>query len=75
MALMSVFLNCFTSSTSVQVSDYAEGSSSQLKFPSSEKPKNKLKSKEAPLVVSYFPINHYYPSHVCSDMDTASYQW
>ncbi|KAG4947721.1 hypothetical protein JHK82_043929 [Glycine max] len=54
MALMSYFLNCFTPSTSCQVSDYAEGSS-QLKSPSSEK----QKSRGAPLVVSYFPINHY----------------
>nr|KYP31579.1 hypothetical protein KK1_048016 [Cajanus cajan]KYP31761.1 hypothetical protein KK1_047755 [Cajanus cajan]KYP31766.1 hypothetical protein KK1_047760 [Cajanus cajan]KYP35568.1 hypothetical protein KK1_043391 [Cajanus cajan] len=58
MALISIFLNCFTPSTSGQVSDHAEGSS-QLKSPSSEKPKNKPKSKEAPLVVSYFPVNHY----------------
>nr|KYP31580.1 hypothetical protein KK1_048017 [Cajanus cajan] len=51
---MSVFFNCFTASSSSQVSDYSEGS--KPKSPSSEKPK----SKGAPLVVNYFPLNHYH---------------
>ncbi|CAJ1958393.1 unnamed protein product [Sphenostylis stenocarpa] len=58
MPLMSSFFSCFTSSSSGQVCDYAQGSS-QLKSPSSEKPKTKPKSKEAPLVVPYFPVNRY----------------
>ncbi|KAE9584900.1 hypothetical protein Lalb_Chr25g0283311 [Lupinus albus] len=59
MALISVFLNCFapSKSSSSQVSDHAEGS--QLKSLSSEKPKSKTKSKGAPIVVSYFPINSH----------------
>ncbi|KAK7322633.1 hypothetical protein VNO77_26022 [Canavalia gladiata] len=58
MALLS-FFNCFgTPHSSGQVSDYyAEGS--QLKSSSSEKSKSKPKSKGAPIVVSYFPVNHY----------------
>ncbi|KAK7322634.1 hypothetical protein VNO77_26023 [Canavalia gladiata] len=57
MALFS-FFNCFgTPHSSGQVSDYAEGS--QLKSSSSEKSKSKPKSKGAPIVVSYFPVNHY----------------
>ncbi|WVZ00533.1 hypothetical protein V8G54_026602 [Vigna mungo] len=47
---MSIFLECFGSSSSTQVSDYVEGSSSELKSPSSEKPKRTPKSKGAPLV-------------------------
>ncbi|KAG5000277.1 hypothetical protein AAZX31_08G150500 [Glycine max] len=58
MDLMSSIFNCFVPSSSSQVSDYAKGSS-QLKSPSSEKPKSKPKSKGAPIVVSYFPVNHY----------------
>ncbi|KAL2330877.1 hypothetical protein Fmac_018458 [Flemingia macrophylla] len=54
MALISTLFNCFVPSSSppAQVSD-----SSQLnsKSPSTEKPK----SKSAPIVVSYFPVNHY----------------
>ncbi|KAL9321883.1 hypothetical protein ACSQ67_009936 [Phaseolus vulgaris] len=45
-----------------QVSDFAQGSSSQFKSKSkspSEKPKSKPKSKEPPLVVSYFPVSQY----------------
>ncbi|KAL2330878.1 hypothetical protein Fmac_018459 [Flemingia macrophylla] len=56
MALMSVFFNCFTPTSAGQVSNYGEGS--QLKSPS-EIPKTKPNSKGAPLVVSYFPVNHY----------------
>ncbi|KAK7401540.1 hypothetical protein VNO78_13092 [Psophocarpus tetragonolobus] len=62
MALVSSFFNCFTSSG--QVCDYAEGS--KLKSASSEKPKTKPKSKGAPIVVSYFPVNHY-PSRFFND--------
>ncbi|CAL0310823.1 unnamed protein product [Lupinus luteus] len=49
MALMSAFFNCFASSpsSSAQVSDHGAGS--HLKSPSLEKPKNKTKSKGAPI--------------------------
>ncbi|KAL2330873.1 hypothetical protein Fmac_018454 [Flemingia macrophylla] len=53
LSLMSVFLNCFTASSSSQVSDYGE--ESKRKSASSEKPK----SKGAPLVVNYFPVNNH----------------
>lgn len=56
---MSTFFSCFGFSSSTQVSDYAEGSSPETKSPSSEKPKRTPKSKGAPIVVSYFPVNHY----------------
>ncbi|ESW21063.1 hypothetical protein PHAVU_005G038400 [Phaseolus vulgaris] len=56
MPLLSSFFSCFiTSSSSGQVFDYGEESSPS----SSQKPKTKPKSKGAPLVVSYFPVNHY----------------
>jgi len=56
---MSMFFNCFGFSSSTQVSDYTKGSSSELKSPSLQKPKTTSKSQGAPLVVSYFPVNHY----------------
>ncbi|QCD95877.1 hypothetical protein DEO72_LG6g574 [Vigna unguiculata] len=56
---MSIFFECFGFSSPSQVSDYVERSSSELKSPSSEKPKRTPKSKGAPIVVSYFPVNHY----------------
>jgi len=62
MSVLSSFFSCFTSSSSGQVSDFAQGSSSQFKSKSkspSEKPKSKPKSKEPPLVVSYFPVSQY----------------
>ncbi|QCD95878.1 hypothetical protein DEO72_LG6g575 [Vigna unguiculata] len=63
MPLMSSFFSCFIPSSSGQVFDYTEGSSSSssssMNLPSSEKPKHKPKSKDAPIVVSYFPVNHY----------------
>ncbi|KAK7334794.1 hypothetical protein VNO80_26559 [Phaseolus coccineus] len=55
MPLLSSFFSCFIPSSSGQVFDYGEGSSPS----SSDKPKTKPKSKGAPLVVSYFPVNHY----------------
>ncbi|BAT93030.1 hypothetical protein VIGAN_07191500 [Vigna angularis var. angularis] len=69
---MSILFECFGFSSSTQVSDYVERSSSELKkspssekpkSPSSEKPKRTPKSKGAPLVVYHFPVNHY-PSHL-----------
>jgi len=64
MVLISSFFNCFgpSSNSSSQVSDYDE-KSSQSKSLSSEKLKRKEKSKGAPIVVSYFPVN-YYPSRL-----------
>jgi len=64
MALISSFLSCFGHSpdSSSQVFDYDE-KSSKLKSSSSEKLKRKEKSKGAPIVVSYFPVN-YYPSRL-----------
>ncbi|BAT93027.1 hypothetical protein LR48_Vigan05g046500 [Vigna angularis] len=66
MPLMSSFFSCFIPSSSGQVFDYGERSSSsssslssQMNLPSSEKPKTKQKSKGAPIVLSYFPVNHY----------------
>ncbi|KOM42860.1 hypothetical protein LR48_Vigan05g046400 [Vigna angularis] len=58
MPLISSFFSCFASSSSGQVSDFVLRSS-KFKSPSSEKPKSKPKSKEPPLVVPYFPVNHY----------------
>ncbi|CAL5201783.1 unnamed protein product [Lathyrus oleraceus] len=57
MALITYFFNCFglSSSLSSQVSNYEQ--SSQPKTSSSEKPKRNEKSKRAPIVVSYFPVN------------------
>ncbi|KAE9584910.1 hypothetical protein Lalb_Chr25g0283431 [Lupinus albus] len=55
MALMSFFFNCFAPSSS-QIID---SKGSQLKSQSSEKPKSKSKSKGAPIVVSYFPVNSH----------------
>ncbi|CAK8565167.1 unnamed protein product [Lathyrus sativus] len=58
MALISSFFYCFglSSNLSSQVSNYDE-KSSQTKVSSSEKPKRKEKSKGAPIIVSYFPVN------------------
>ncbi|AES69294.1 hypothetical protein MtrunA17_Chr3g0087431 [Medicago truncatula] len=58
MALISSFFNCFgpSSNSSSQVSDNAENSCQ-------EKSKRKEKSKGAPIIVSYFPVN-YYPSRL-----------
>ncbi|CAL0326286.1 unnamed protein product [Lupinus luteus] len=56
MALMSFFFNWFAPSLSSS-SQVIDAQGSQLKSKSSEKPKNK--SKGAPIVVSYFPINSH----------------
>ncbi|GMY22224.1 hypothetical protein FCV25MIE_17500 [Fagus crenata] len=55
MALFSALFTCFVPSESSRVSDDA------MKADSSEKAKNKSKSKSsgAPIVVSYFPVNSY----------------
>ncbi|KAL0006569.1 hypothetical protein SO802_008071 [Lithocarpus litseifolius] len=56
MALFSAFFNCFVPSSLSRVSNDA------MKAEPLEKPKNKTKSKsssEAPIVVSYFPVNSY----------------
>ncbi|ESW21064.1 hypothetical protein PHAVU_005G038500 [Phaseolus vulgaris] len=57
MSFFSSFFNCFvpSSSSSMRVSDVEDGCES--KAPSSEKQKKKSKSKGAPIVMSYFPMN------------------
>ncbi|BAT93026.1 hypothetical protein VIGAN_07191100, partial [Vigna angularis var. angularis] len=58
MSFFSSFFNCCVSSSSSssrKVSDVEDGCES--KAPSSEKQKKKPKSKGAPVVMSYFPIN------------------
>nr|KYP37388.1 hypothetical protein KK1_041423 [Cajanus cajan] len=60
MAMMSFLFNCFVSSSSSPLAKVSDSSQLNLKSTSSEKP---TKSKGAPLVVSYFPVN-YYPSRL-----------
>ncbi|CAL0310826.1 unnamed protein product [Lupinus luteus] len=57
MTLISVFFSCFASSTSSAAQVSNDDAGSQLKSTSLEKPNDKSKSKGAPIVVSYFPIN------------------
>ncbi|CAJ2639223.1 unnamed protein product [Trifolium pratense] len=61
MAFISSIFNCFvpSSNSSSQVSDYNE-KLSKSSSPSSEKHKNKEKSKGAPILVYHFPVNSYH---------------
>ncbi|KAF8101089.1 hypothetical protein N665_0210s0024 [Sinapis alba] len=55
MSLLASFFGCFVSKSGSKISS-SDGSSSNSKALSLEKPKGKSKSPRAPMIVSYFPV-------------------